>query len=53
MVLTVKFALIVAGLDVMRILPVVYDQINDEWITDKIRFSYDAFEKTTFIKSVS
>lgn len=31
----------------MRVLPVVYSYINDEWITDKIRFSYDAFEQTT------
>ncbi len=31
------------GLEVMRVLPLVYGKINEEWITDKIRFSYDAF----------
>lgn len=30
------------GLELIRILPVLYQQISEEWITDKIRFSVDA-----------
>lgn len=30
--------------EVMRIVPICNDEINDEWITDKIRFSYDGLK---------
>ena len=33
----------VRGTKIMRILPRVNENINDEWITDKIRFAYDGF----------
>lgn len=32
------------GLEVMRILPSVCEQINEEWISDKTRFSYDGLK---------
>ncbi len=32
------------GQEVMRILPVKNDAVNEEWITDKIRFSYDGLK---------
>lgn len=32
------------GLEVMRILPKINDQINEEWISDKARFSYDGLK---------
>lgn len=32
------------GDEVMRILPKLNDELNEEWITDKIRFCYDAFK---------
>jgi NADH dehydrogenase (ubiquinone) Fe-S protein 1 len=35
----------VRGTKIMRILPRVNDEINEDWITDKIRFSYDAFRR--------
>lgn len=35
----------VKGNEIMRILPKRNDFINEEWITDKIRFSYEAFQK--------
>jgi NADH dehydrogenase (ubiquinone) Fe-S protein 1 len=40
----------VKGNIVMRILPKLNDNINEEWITDKIRFSYDGLrrERLTF-----
>lgn len=31
------------GDEVMRILPKLNDDLNEEWITDKIRFTYDSF----------
>lgn len=40
-----KIRLDIRGVNVMRVLPVVYNYINDEWITDKIRFSYDALSR--------
>lgn len=40
-----KIRLDIRGLNIMRVLPVVYKYINEEWITDKIRFSYDAFKQ--------
>jgi len=35
----------IRGTKIMRILPRVNDEINEDWITDKIRFSYDAFRR--------
>lgn len=32
------------GLEVMRILPKINDDINEEWISDKARFSYDGLK---------
>ncbi|MFY9590315.1 NADH-quinone oxidoreductase subunit NuoG [Rickettsia endosymbiont of Halotydeus destructor] len=32
------------GAEVMRILPRVNEEINEEWISDKIRFSYDGLK---------
>lgn len=32
------------GLEVMRILPRINDEINEEWISDKSRFSYDGLK---------
>ena len=33
------------GLDVMRILPRLNEDINEEWISDKTRFAYDGLKK--------
>ncbi|MEE6490248.1 hypothetical protein FKM82_015814 [Ascaphus truei] len=33
------------GGEVMRILPKVHDDINEEWISDKTRFSYDGLKR--------
>jgi NADH dehydrogenase (ubiquinone) Fe-S protein 1 len=33
------------GNEVMRILPKFNENINEEWITDKVRFSYDGLKK--------
>jgi NADH-quinone oxidoreductase chain G len=40
----------VKGNMIMRVLPKLNDSINEEWITDQIRFSYDGFrrERLTF-----
>ena len=35
----------VRGTKIMRILPRVNENINEEWITDRIRFSYDSFRR--------
>jgi NADH dehydrogenase (ubiquinone) Fe-S protein 1 len=35
----------VRGTKIMRILPRVNSEINEDWITDKVRFSYDAFRR--------
>jgi len=35
----------VRGTRIMRILPRVNSEINEDWITDKVRFSYDAFRR--------
>ena len=35
----------VRGTKIMRVLPRVNININEDWITDKIRFSYDAFRR--------
>ena len=33
------------GLEVLRILPRLNEEINEEWITDKARFSFDSYTK--------
>ncbi len=33
------------GGDVMRIIPRVNDAVNEEWISDKSRFSYDGLKR--------
>ena len=33
-----------AGLEVMRILPKINEDINEEWLSDKARFSYDGLK---------
>ncbi len=35
----------VRGTKIMRILPRVNEDINEDWITDRVRFSYDAFRR--------
>jgi NADH dehydrogenase (ubiquinone) Fe-S protein 1 len=35
----------VRGTKIMRILPRVNNDVNGDWITDKIRFSYDSFHR--------
>ena len=35
----------VRGKDVMRIIPRVNDYVNEEWISDKARFSYDGLKR--------
>jgi NADH-quinone oxidoreductase subunit G len=30
------------GTVILRIIPVVNDELNEDWITDKIRFFYDS-----------
>jgi hypothetical protein len=35
----------IQGLNIVRILPSRNDSVNYEWITDKIRFSYDSFKR--------
>jgi NADH dehydrogenase (ubiquinone) Fe-S protein 1 len=39
----------VKGNEVMRILPKRNDNLNEEWITDKIRFSYEGLKKNRII----
>src|SRR4051794_35816193 len=35
----------VRGLNIMRVLPRVNEALNEEWLTDKARFSYDAVKR--------
>lgn len=35
----------VRGVEIMRVLPRVNERINEEWISDKIRFSYDGLKR--------
>lgn len=35
----------VRGTKIMRVLPRVNEKINEDWISDRIRFSYDAFRR--------
>lgn len=32
------------GLEVMRILPRLSEEVNEEWISDKTRFAYDGLK---------
>nr|ABX45180.1 NADH dehydrogenase subunit 11 [Heterostelium pallidum] len=34
----------VKGVSIMRILPKVNDDLNEEWLTDKMRFHYDSYK---------
>ena len=36
------------GSTILRILPNINENINEEWITDKIRFSYDSLYRWRF-----
>ncbi len=36
------------GDEVMRVLPRVNEEINEEWLSDKNRFSYDGFKISAF-----
>lgn len=38
------------GSDIMRIIPRSNDKINEEWISDKIRFMYDGLNKQRLLK---
>lgn len=33
------------GEDIMRVLPVINEELNEEWLSDKARFSYDGLRK--------
>lgn len=35
----------IRGLDILRVLPRINENINEEWITDKVRFCYDGLSK--------
>lgn len=35
----------IRGQSIMRVLPRINEYINEEWVSDKIRFSYDAFRR--------
>jgi NADH dehydrogenase (ubiquinone) Fe-S protein 1 len=35
----------VRGISVLRVVPRINEQLNEEWISDKIRFSYDGFRR--------
>jgi NADH dehydrogenase (ubiquinone) Fe-S protein 1 len=37
------------GLDIVRVLPRVNDNINEEWISDKVRFSFDGFSNQRLV----
>ena len=40
------------GFDIVRVLPSVSLNVNGEWISDKIRFSYDSFVKQRLINPI-
>lgn len=33
------------GAEVMRILPRLHEEVNEEWISDKTRFAYDGLKR--------
>lgn len=39
----------VRGQDILRVLPLLNEDLNDEWITDKVRFCYDGFKKQRLV----
>lgn len=45
------------GTEVMRIVPRLHEGVNEEWISDKARFSYDGLKRqrldTPFVKDAS
>lgn len=36
--------------DLLRILPLINEGLNEEWLTDKARFSYDGLKRQRFLK---
>lgn len=40
----------VRGARIMRIIPRVHDSLNEEWITDRVRFSYDGFSRQRLVQ---
>jgi NADH dehydrogenase (ubiquinone) Fe-S protein 1 len=40
------------GLQIMRVLPLLNDFINIEWISDKIRFNYDSYQKQRILNCI-
>lgn len=38
------------GMEILRVVPVVKDNLNEEWITDKVRFSYDSYKSQRLLK---
>ena len=42
----------IRGSEVLRVLPINNDFINEEWISDKTRFSYDALKRWRFTLSL-
>lgn len=45
-----RIRLDVRGNDIMRVLPHLADDLNEDWITDKVRFSYDAIKRQRLLK---
>ena len=43
----------IKGNEIMRILPKRNDYINEEWITDKVRFSYESLKKNRILYPMS
>lgn len=37
------------GLDIMRVLPRINETLNEEWITDKVRFFYDGLKRQRLV----
>lgn len=44
-----SISLDIRGLSVMRVLPRINEKLNEEWISDKIRFSYDGFRRQRLV----
>lgn len=38
------------GVEILRVAPVIKDNLNEEWITDKVRFSYDSYKRQRLLK---
>lgn len=39
----------IRGLNVMRVLPRINELLNEEWISDKVRFSYDGYRRQRLV----